>query len=131
MKNYLKALEAKIVATYEEGVTMDQAEKLASEFLVAQIKVSQMLKDADLDARLKKSGVKAIRAGIYMETANKTDKKPSDTYIENVVNLDEHVETAQTMFDQADVEQAELSRLYSIYGNAHIHFRSVAKGKFE
>ena len=59
-KQLCQDLEQEIQTSYEQGVSMVDAERLAGKFLAAQIKVSDELKKSDLDARLRKSGVKSI-----------------------------------------------------------------------
>jgi len=130
MKKLLESLEQKIVSSYEEGVTVDQAEKLAGEFLYGQVKVSQALKDADLDSRMKKSGVKAIRAAIYMAEATKSEKKPTEAMLAALIDSNDLVMSEQNSLDQSEVSRDELERYYNIFNNAHIHFRGIAKGSF-
>lgn len=130
-KRLCQSLGAKIQSAYTEGVTLDEAEKLASEFLYAQLQVSERLKAADLDSRMRKTGVKAVRAAIYMDAATKTDKKPSDVLLEATVNMNELVQGEQNDFDAAEADRDELERHYNIFREAHIHFRGIAKGKFE
>lgn len=129
-KTLLEQLTAKIEASYTEGVTVLQAERLAGEFLAAQLSIAHKLQTADLDARMRKSGVKALRAGVYMEAATKTDKKPSDVMLEAIVNKDKMVQSEQDGLDTAEVERATLERYYDIFLNAHIFFRGIAKGSF-
>lgn len=131
MMTFINELEAKIVDSYENGVTLEGAEKLAGEFLVAQIHISKELKKSDLNSRMRKSGVKAVRAAIYMEAATKGDKKPSDVMLEAGVNMNELVQGEQNAFDEAEAERDELERLYNICREAHVHFRAIAKGRFE
>lgn len=126
-----KALETDIQNSYEEGVTVVDAEKLAGRFLHAQMQVSNELKKADLDSRMRKTGVKAVRAAIYMEAATKTDKKPSDVMLEAQVNLNELVQGEQQEFDKAEAAKDDLERYYNIFREGHIYFRGIAKGKFE
>lgn len=126
-----KSLENKIKQSYEQGVTIEEAEKLASEFLYAQMAISNELKIVDLDSRMKKSGIKAVRAAIYLAEAIKNEKKPSDVMLQALVDKNELVISEQTNLDMAEVEKAELERYYNIFGNAHIHYRSVSRGKFE
>lgn len=130
MKNLLEQLEAKIQNAYTEGTTLEQAEKLAGEFLYAQLQIANQLRKADLDARMRKSGVKAVKAAIYMEAATKTDKKPSDVMLAAIVDMDKVVQSEQDGLDAAEVERATLERYYDIFVNAHIFFRGVAKGNF-
>jgi len=130
MKKLLQDLEQKIVASYEEGVTAEVAEKLAGEFLYGQLKVSQALKDADLDSRMKKSGVKAVRSAIYLAEATKDAKKPSDVMLAALVDSNDLVLGEQKSLDEAEVNRDELERYYNIFIQAHVHFRTIAKGTF-
>jgi hypothetical protein len=126
-----KALEQKIINSYVEGVTITQAEGLAGEFLEAQIKVSEELKQLDLNARLIKDSVKETRAKVFLAEATKTDKKPSDSMLQAYVDSNEKVLLDQTTLADAEASRDELYRMFSIFQNAHLHFRAIAKGKFD
>lgn len=129
-KQLCAQLETKIQSAYENGVTLENAEKLAGEFLGAQLKVSTELRKADLDSRMRKSGVKAIRAAVYMEAATKSDKKPTEAMLSSIVDVNDMVQGEQNSLDSAEVERDDLKRYYDIFTNAHIFFRGVAKGNF-
>lgn len=129
--DFTKNLENKIKQAYEEGVTTEESEKLAAEFLHAMMTVSSQLKTSDLDARMRKSGVKAIRAVVYLENVAKADKKPSDVMLDAIINNNGLVNKEQESFDKAEVEKDELERYYNIFKEAHIYFRGIAKGKFD
>lgn len=131
MKALYKQLETKIKNSYEQGVTLEQAERLASEFLHAQLAVSAELTKADLDSRMRKSGVKAVRSAIYLNIVSSADKKPTESHIESTLNTDKLVIDEQEALDKAEVTRDELKRYYDIFLNAHIFFRGIAKGKFE
>jgi len=124
----IKQLEDKIEASYTEGVTLDQAEKLAGEFLHAGMQVSAQLKSADLDARMRKSGVKAIRAAIYLSEVQKSDKKPSDVLLGNTVDSNELVNKEQESLDKAEASRDELERLFNVFNSAHVYFRQLSRG---
>lgn len=124
-------LEEKIRSTYETGVTMDEAERLAAEFLHAQMVVSSELKAADLDARMRKTGVKAVRAALYTNIVGNADKKPTEAAIEAQITSDTMVQSEQDALDAADVLRDELTRLYNIFREAHVYYRGIAKGRFE
>lgn len=128
---FCRKLEAKIKAAYEAGTTLDQAEKLAAEFLHAQLIVGSELQQADLDARMRKSGVKAIRAAVYLDGATKGDKKPSDVLLEAVINSDKIVQGEQDALDSAEVRRNSLDNYLTVFREAHIFFRGIAKGRFE
>lgn len=125
-----ESLETKIQTSYEEGVTLESAERLAAEFLHAQIKISSELKNADLDSRMRKSGVKAVRAAIYLETRSKADGKPTEASIAAIIDTDKIVMDEQRSLDEAEVNRDNLERYYDIFQNAHIYFRAIARGKF-
>lgn len=126
-----KELTQSIKDAYESGTSLEDAERLASKFLYAQIQLSEHLKAADLDARMKKSGVKAIKAAVYMEGATKGDKKPSDVLLQNTVDLHALVQQEQKSLDEAEVELDALQNYFNIFKEAHIHFRGIAKGRFD
>jgi hypothetical protein len=80
---------------------------------------------------MRKSGVKAIRAAVYLEGATKGEKKPSDVLLEAVVNTDKIVQDEQNALDAAEVRRNGLENYLSVFREAHIFFRGVAKGRFE
>lgn len=120
-------LQDKLRAVYEEGITLDEAEKRAAEFLNAQFAISSEIARMDLDCRMRKSGVKAIRAAIYLEEVQKADKKPSDTLLEQIVNSNEIVQGEQERLDTAEVELGHIQRVFSILKDGHIFTRGMAK----
>lgn len=123
-------LTQEIKNSYESGITMGEAEKLAGKFLYAQIRVTEELTHADLDARMKKTATKAIKAAIYLNAVKQSDKKPSDTYLQNVIDSDSIVSNEQSALDRAEANRDQLDNYYNIFREAHIHFRSIARGSF-
>ena len=119
-----------IIKSYEEGVSLDEAERLASKLLFAQALISERLRTADLDSRMKKSGLKAAKAAVYADIISKSEKKPTESALEHALNADEIVTAAQDAFDTAEVDRDELERYYNIFKEAHVHFRRVAGGRF-
>lgn len=131
VKKDFSEFEAIIVSAYEGGVTLDDAEKHAARFLHAQLQVSQQLKELDLDARMKKTGVKAIRSAVRQAEIAKHDKKPTEGALEDAVNLSVEVGGEQDALDKAEVERDALERYYNIFREGHVYFRGIAKGRFE
>lgn len=129
-KDLCKKLENKIKSSYEEGTSMEEAEKLAAEFLYAQMVLSAELRILELDARMKKSGNKAIRAAAYINIVSSSDKKPTEAGISAIIETDEQVASQQNLLDVAEVDAAEMERYYNIFINGHIYYRSLAKGTF-
>ena len=131
MNKMIKVLLEEIESAYTEGVTLDDAEKLAGKFLAAQLRISSELKKADLDSRMRKSGVKAIRAAVYLNIIQTSEKKPTEAQIEHTINIDGLVSKEHSALDIAEVDKAELERVFDVLANAHIFFRGLAKGRFE
>jgi hypothetical protein len=124
-------LEKDIKDAYETGVTVDDAERLAAKFLHAQLQVGNELRAVDLDARMKKTGVKAIKAAVYLDGAKKGEKKPSDVMLEAQVNMSELVIGEQNDLDRAETERDQLQNYLNVFHEAHVYFRGIAKGRFE
>lgn len=129
-KELCQSLEIKIQESYESGVTLQDAERLAGEFLYALLQVSNELRVTDLDARAKKAGVKAIRAAVYLEAATKDPKKPSDVMLQALVDISDLVQGEQDKLDQEESKRDALERYYNIFNQSHLHFRAIAKGSF-
>ncbi len=126
----IEKLKEKIVKAYESGVSMGEAERLAGEFLAAQITLSDELKVLDLDARMRKSGLKAVKSAVRQEELKKHEKKPTEGHLEDVVNLDSMVQTEQDALDTAEVQRDHIKNTLDITREGHIFFRGVAKGSF-
>lgn len=127
-QEFCDKLEAKIIEGYTNGISMEDAEALAGEFLAAQMRISNELKKADLDARMRKNSVKAVRANAYQTAASKGDKKPTEAAIGATIDLDSEVREEQSMFDASEVEVANLTRLYNTFRDAHVFYRQISKG---
>lgn len=126
----IKELETLIEHSYESGVSLEEAERLAGRFLHAQLQVSEELRKADLDSRMRKSGLKAVKAAVYSDACSKADKKPTEGALEHTINSNELVNGEQTELDKAEVSRDELTRIYNVFQAAHVHFRQMSKGVF-
>lgn len=127
-KDFCKQLEHKIINCYESGISMEDAEKLAAEFLYANLRVSEELKKASLDARMRKSGMKALRASLYLSECQKSDKKPADSMLTAILDSNDVIQGEQDKLDEAEVLKEELERYYDVFNNAHIYTRGVSRG---
>lgn len=128
---FCQELEKDITGAYEAGVTLEQSERLAAKFLLAQMRIGEELQGADLNTRMRKSGLKAVKAAVYLESATKTERKPSDVMLEAIVNSDKLVNDEQTGFDESEASRNALDNYLSVFREAHIFFRGIAKGRFE
>ena len=89
------------------------------------------LRVTDLDARMKRHGVKAVKAAVYTQEVAKHEKKPSEGFLENAVNLDKMVADEESAYAQADTTKDQLANYLDIFKDAHIYFRGIAKGNYE
>lgn len=126
LKDFCEVLENHIISAYEEGCTLEEAEKLAAKFLHGQMVVSGSLREADLSSRMRKSGLKAVRAAVYTDIKSKGEKLTVDA-LEHSLNMSDLVSAEQDALDAAEVDRDELKRYYDIFQNAHIYFRGIAK----
>lgn len=130
-EEYRNELEADIQSAYETGPTIEEAEKLAAKFLKGRLEAGKMCRNAALDARMRKAGLKAVKAAVYLEAATKTDKKPSDVMLTALVDSSELVAGEQTRFDTAEVDAEELENFKDVLKEAHIYFRGLSRGRYE
>ena len=130
LRRFCDELENKIKDSYINSVTMAQAESLAGELLIAMTTISAALRDSDLDARMRKSGVKALRGNKYGEIVAASEKKPTVDEMDHMLNTDSMLIEAQNELDTAEVDTKELDRYYDICREAHIHYRGIAKANF-
>ena len=131
MERTFKELKATIDRVYNEGCTVLEAERLAAKTLSVRLEISDRIKEVDLDARMKKHGIKAIRAKEYMDELAKYDKKPAEGLLEHAVNLSELVGAAEGLYNNADTEVDRLKTYLGVFSDAHIFFRTIAKGSYE
>jgi hypothetical protein len=119
-----------IQKAYEEQVSMSEAERLAAKFLGAQLTVANALQVADLDARMRKSGLKAIKSQVRVDETKKHEKKPTEGALEDAVNLSSEVRDEQDDFDKAETNVNLLKNYYDTFMAGHVFFRGIAKGNF-
>ena len=131
LEKELTELKDIITKAYEEGVTIPQAEKLAAKTLVARMALADAIQTLDLDARMKKHGAKAIRGEVYLTEVKAHEKKPTESALESAVNLNDQVLEAETSFAEAETSKNRLSIYEDVVKDAHIYFRTIAKGSFD
>lgn len=129
-KQKCEHLEKLITDSYQNGVTMSQAEMLSGQFLEAQLLVSRELTAADLDSRMRKTGVKAIRAAIYLEERSKPEAKLTEGTLSAIIDSHQLVIEEQNSLDKVESERDELKRLLDVFSNAHVFYRNVMKGDY-
>jgi len=130
-KEYCQELEEVIATSYKRGTNAIDAESFAAQFLQAQIRISQELTKADMDSRTRKSGIKAVRAAVYLDIVQNSDKKPTEAQLTAQVDTNEIVQNEQNEYDKAEVSVAELERYYNIFRETHLYYRALMKERNE
>jgi hypothetical protein len=130
-KEYCNQLEEVIANSYKRGTNATDAESFAAQFLQAQIKVSQELAKVDMDSRTRKSGVKAVRAAVYLDIVQNSDKKPTEAQLSALVDTNDIVQGEQKSYDEAESYKEELERYYNIFRETHLFFRALMKERHE
>ncbi len=124
-------LENEIRVSYEQGVSLETAEKLSARFLEALMLTARELKKSSLDAKMRKAGVKAIRAAIRLEEISKQEKKPSESTLDAIVDSNSIVSGEEKRLYEAEEERDELERYFSTFKEAHVYYRGLSRGRFE
>lgn len=126
-------LKAHIKRVSEEGVSAEDAERLAARFLDALLMLGGFdgkIRSADLDSRMKKNGYKTMRAKVYLEIVQGQEKKPTEAMIEALIATNVQVAQAQDTYEKAEVYAESLHRIYDVFRDTHIHLRGIARGVF-
>ncbi len=131
LKELCESLEQDIKKSYEVGCTLEEAERLSAKFLHGMLSATKELKNVSLDAKMRKSGTKALKAALYLDKVKKSDKKPSDTLLNNIVDASGLVQVEEQQQYEAEENKEELERYFSIFKEAHIYYRGIGKGRFE
>lgn len=126
-------LRADLKLVSDEGVSLEDAERLAAKFADALLELGGMdghIQRAVLDAKLKKGSYKTFRAKVYLDTVNASEKKPTETMIESIILTNADVSKAEDAYHKAEEYAESLKRTYDVFRDVHIYFRGVAKGAF-
>lgn len=127
-KERVKELEDIIQDAYPNRPSLDEAEGQALNFCSGILQVSAQLSVADLEARMRKSGLKGIRAALYLDIVQNSEKKPTETAIDSMITVNELVAKEQQKLDEADVAKADLERLYETFNHVAVLFRQMSRG---
>lgn len=128
LKQFCAEIEIQISDSYTSGISMVEAESLAAKMLYAQLAVSDELKKLDLDARMKRAGLKSIKAAVYSNACSVEGKRPTEAALENIVVSNPAVLKAQQALDEAEVERDSFERYLGIFKECHVFYRLVSKG---
>jgi hypothetical protein len=127
MKDLIEQLQKRVSEVYENGTTVSQSEEITHELADAEFKLVTMITPLDLDARMRRHGVKQIRAAVYLDIIKNSEKKPTEAQIAAMVDSDSLVSDAQKGYDGAEAALAEAERLLDAVHNSQVVFRTLMK----
>lgn len=127
MKKLIEKLQARIQEVYEDGVTVTKSEDITHELADAEFKLVTMITPLDMDVRMRKHGVKQIRAAVYLDIIKNSEKKPTESQLAAMVDSDALVTEAQNSYDEAESLLAEAERLLDAVHNSQVVFRTLMK----
>lgn len=131
--SFYEELEQDIRNAYEKATDEDEAKHLAAKFLLAQLDAGRELANLDLDARMKKTGLKACKGTAYLQFASVADggKKPTEATLTSFIDTDKSVIAEQDRLDKAEVERNLVQNYLNVFSEAHIFFRKLSDKRFE
>ncbi len=90
--------------------------------------MSNALRIASLDAKMRKAGVKSVRAAVYLAEVQKSDKKPTEAMLSSIIDTTDIVNSEEEALYRAETSADELQRYYDIFGASHVYYRQVSRG---
>lgn len=129
--NKYNQLIKEVEAVADQGITLDHAERVAGLALSTMNQLSEQLLITERNRRMRKAGLKAIKAATRQEEIKKHDRKPTESQLDDVLALNALVQQEEDGFDDAEVETELLERQFGIAKECHLYFRSVSRGRFE
>lgn len=108
----------------------EMVDKTASLFLMAQMKLSILLEDAEMKAKNSKNEISRIEGEKYFEYKNShLDKKITENMLTNYVAKDSDVVSAKRESAQYEANLKKWNYLLSSLKDGHIFFRNLGKNK--
>lgn len=113
-----------------EKYDTDKADRTASLFLVAQMKLSFLIEEVEMQARNAKNEIVRIEGEKYFEykTVN-ADKKITENMLTNYVAKSSDIVNAKMTCAKYEATLKKWNYILNILKDGHIYFRNVSKNK--
>jgi len=113
-----------------EKYDTDKADRTASLFLVAEMKLSFLIEDVEMQARNAKNEITRIEGEKYFEykTAN-TDKKITENMLTSYVAKSSDIVNAKLECAKYEATLKKWNYVLNILKDGHIYFRNIGKNK--
>ena len=113
-----------------EKYDSDKADKTASLFLVAQMKLSFLIEEVEMSAKQSKNEISRIEGEKYFEykTAN-LDKKITESALSNAVAKDMDIYNAKNECAKQEAALKKWNYVLNVLQNGHLYYRNISKNK--
>lgn len=113
-----------------EKYDSDRADRTASLFLTAQMKLSLLIEDIEMKARHAKNEITRLEGEKYFEykTSN-TDKKITENMLTNYIAKSEDIVNAKVEAAKFESTLKKWTYVLNILKDGHIYFRNIGKNK--
>lgn len=120
----LKELEI----AHQEHYDTIRAEKTAALFLIAQIRLAELLQDVELNAKQAKNEISRVEAEKYMEFKEmSSEKKISENALTSLIAKDKNVINIKNEAARAEAELKKFNFILNTLRDAHVYYRGVSK----
>ncbi len=117
-------------ASSRDKYDFEKADKTASLFLLAQMKISFLIEDVEMKAKNSKNEISRIEGEKYFEYKTKnSDKKITENMLLNYVSKDADIVKAKLENVQFEANLKKWNYLLSILKDGHVYFRNLSKNK--
>lgn len=120
-----------IDASSRQKYDADKADRTAALFLAAQMKVSFLIENVELQARQAKNEITRIEGEKYFDfkTTGFGDKKITENMLANHVAKEPDVMAAKTKCAEQEAALKKWNYVLNTLNSAHVYFRNLAKNK--
>lgn len=121
---------AELSAASRKKYDSEEADRTASMFLIAQMKLSFLIEDVELKARQAKNEIARLEGEKYFEykTSN-TEKKITENMLTNYLAKSSDIVDAKTEAAKHESTLKKWSYVLNTLKDGHIYFRNIGKNK--
>jgi hypothetical protein len=129
VEDLIKQVSIELNIAHSKKYDAVQAELTAALILEAQKELSEFLADAELISKEKKAEVERVEAEQYFFYKGSQKEKTTDVALTRLVSKDRSVLEAKKQQYEAESDFSKYKNLFGMLKDAHVFFRSLARGK--
>lgn len=117
-------------SAHKEKYEAEKAERTAAMFLAAQMKLSIIMADIELQARHSKNEIERVEADVYFKTKeDNIVKKLSEASLTQYMSRDPSVIAAKTNSAKSEANLKKYTFIMASLKEGHLFFRGLSKAK--